>query len=83
MPDGKMWVNEIKEILGERCCKPSSMTRKKRKCGPESTYLQEYLVRGTFLVEDDDESDADDEPEPNTYWVHIGRGPQECAQSTL
>ena len=70
MPDG-MWVHEITEILGERCCEPRKLSKKKRKCGPGSAFEQEFLVRGTFL-EDDGEQDSDDEddtPEPNTFWV--------------
>ena len=69
LPAGK-WVHEIEEILGERCCEPSQLTYKQRKNGPGSAYVQQYLVRGTFLEEDGDDDDDDDEtPEPNTYWV--------------
>ena len=70
MPDG-MWVHEIEEILGERCCEPHKLSKKKRKGGPGSAYKQEFLVRGTYL-EDDGEADDDDEdntPQPNTFWV--------------
>ena len=70
MPSG-MWVHEIDEILGERCCELQKLTHKKRKNGPGSSYLQQYLVRGKFLEEDGDEDeDEDDSPEPNTYWVN-------------
>ena len=70
MPEN-MSVQELKEILGERCCRPQQMSYKKRKNGPGSSYFQEYLVRGGFLVAEteDDDDDDDDEPEPNTYWV--------------
>ena len=72
MPDS-MWVHEITEILGERCCKPDTLSNKRRRCGPQGdSYIQEFLVRGTFLEEDaDDEDEPEDEdvPEPNTYWV--------------
>ena len=37
MPRG-MWVHTIKELLGERCCKPSMKDRKKRKNGPGNAY---------------------------------------------
>ena len=33
MPDG-MWVHEIEEVLGERCCKLHTLSKKKRKNGP-------------------------------------------------
>ena len=70
MPAG-MWVCEIEEILGERCCELHNLTHKKRKNGPGSSYQQQYLVRGKFLEEDGDEDeDEDDAPEPNTFWVN-------------
>ena len=70
MPDG-MWVHEIEEILGERCCEPHIMSHKKRKNGPGPAYHQEFLVRGTFLEDDGDADDEeeDDTPEPYTFWV--------------
>ena len=69
MPEG-MWVAELDEILGERCCELRSMTHKKRKNGPGASYRQQYLVRGKFLEDDGDEDDDDDDsPEPNTFWV--------------
>ena len=70
MPSG-MWVHEIEEILGERCCEPHKMSKKKRKGGPGSAYHQEFLVRGSFLEDDGDDNDDDDDdtPEPNTFWV--------------
>ena len=69
MPSG-MWVHEIEEILGEKCCDPRKLSKKKRKGGPGSDYHQQFLVRGTFLEDDGGEdSDEDDTPEPNTLWV--------------
>ena len=69
MPNG-MWVHKIEEVLGERCCKLHTLSKKKRKNGPGSAYSQEFLVRGTFLEEDEDDEDEDDDtPEPNTFWV--------------
>ena len=69
-----MWVKEIEEILGERCCEPHQMSKKKRKNGPGNTYCQEYCVRGHFLEDDGDAEDEqeDDVPEPNTFWVEQG-----------
>ena len=72
MPEGT-WVQELDEILGERCCELRKLSHKKRKNGPGtgSFYQQQYLVRGKFLEEDGDEDDEeDDSPEPNTYWVN-------------
>ena len=70
MPKG-MWVHEIEEILGERCCEPHMMSKKKRKNGPGNAAEQEFLVRGNFLEEDSDaeDEDVDQTPEPNTFWV--------------
>ena len=71
MPETKA-VNEIEEILGERCCEPHKMTAKRRKNGPGKTANQEFLVRGSFLEDagENSDDDSDDEcPEPNTYWV--------------
>ena len=70
MPFG-MWVHEVEEILGERCCELRQLSKKKRKNGPGSAYLQEFLVRGSFLEADGDgeDSDEDEAPEPNTFWV--------------
>ena len=70
MPSG-MWVHEIEEILGERCCEPHRMSKKKRKNGPGKVYQQEFLMRGTFLEDDGDADDEeeDETPEPNTFWV--------------
>ena len=68
MPDG-MWVHEVEEILGERCCELHLLSKKKRKNGPGGSYMQEFLVRGSFLEDDGDNSDEDDTPEPNTFWV--------------
>ena len=70
MPEGT-WVQEVDEILGERCCELCRLSHKKRKNGPGTLYQQQYLVRGKFLEEDGDEDeDEDDSPEPNTYWVN-------------
>ncbi len=71
MPDG-MWVHDIAEILGERCCELHKLSKKKRKNGPGSAYAQQFLVRGTFLEDDGDEDDEDEDetPEPNTFWVN-------------
>jgi hypothetical protein len=70
MPDG-VWVHELGEILGERCCRVRLLSDKRRRSGPRDSYQQEYLVRGTFLEDDGDEGEEDEEdvPEPNTYWV--------------
>ena len=70
MPSGK-WIQDLEEILGERCCQLRQLSQKKRKNGPGSMYNQQFLVRGKFLEEDGDEddSDADDCPEWNTYWM--------------
>jgi hypothetical protein len=69
MPSG-MWVADLEEILGERCCEVRNLTHKKRKNGPGTSYRQQYLVRGKFLEDDGDEDDdEDDSPEPNTFWV--------------
>ena len=75
LPDG-MTVNEIKEILGERCCIPNGMRKKRRKNGPAGrSRKQQFLVRGSFLEAGHGDSDSasdsgsDDEPEPNTFWV--------------
>jgi len=71
MPAG-MWVYDLTEILGERCCELRLLSHKKRKNGPGgASYCQQYLVRGMFLEEDGDEDDEDDAaPEPNTFWVN-------------
>ena len=61
MPHG-VSVHEVEEILGERCCKPTEMSKKKRKNGPGKELRQQFLVRGTFLQPaDDDEDDEDDD----------------------
>ena len=66
-----MWVHELQEILGERACVVHELSKVQLKCGPRSAARQQFLVRGSFLmdVEDGDEEE-DDTPEPNTYWVH-------------
>ena len=66
-----MSVHEVEEILGERCCKPTEMTKKKRKNGPGKDLRQQFLVRGTFLqpADDDEDDEEDDTPEPDTFWV--------------
>ena len=70
MPEN-MWVHELEEILGERCCVVKKLTAVQRKCGPRGKARQQFLVRGRFLqeVEDDDEEE-DDEPALDTFWVH-------------
>ena len=70
MPDG-VWVHELTEILGERCCRVRLLSRKRRRSGPQDSYQQEYLIRGTFLEDDGDEEEQDTPwvPEPNMYWV--------------
>ena len=71
LPDD-MYVDKIKEILGERCCEPFKLSHKKRKNGPGTEYSQQFLVRGNFLTDDGDadDGDEDEEPEPNTFWVN-------------
>ena len=70
MPE-TMWVHELQEILGERACVVRKLSKVQFKCGPRSAARQQFLVRGSFLmdVEDGDEEE-DDTPEPNTFWVH-------------
>ena len=68
MPEN-MWVHELEEILGERCCIVAKLTRIQRKCGPRSQAKQQFLVRGRFLVEVEDDEEEDDEPAPDTFWV--------------
>ena len=64
-----MWVNDVEEILGERCCEPHKLSRVRRKRGPGSAARQQFLVRGGFLI-DDDESDTEDKiPDNDTFWV--------------
>ena len=60
-----MMLRGIEEILGECCCEPHAMNKLQRKNGPRSSYRQQFLVRGSFLIVDEE----DDQPEPNTYWV--------------
>ena len=69
MPEN-MWVHELEEILGERCCVVKKLTAVQRKNGPRGKARQQFLVRGRFLqeVEDDDE-DEDNEPALDTFWV--------------
>ena len=66
-----MWVHELQEILGECACVVHELSKVQLKCGPRSAARQQFLVRGSFLmdVEDGDEEE-DNTPEPNTYWVH-------------
>jgi hypothetical protein len=70
MMPGNMWVHELEEILGERCCIVKKLSPVQRKCGPRGKARQQFLVRGRFLqeVESDDE-DEDDEPALDTFWV--------------
>ena len=65
-----MWVHELEEILGERCCVVKELTPVQRKCGPRSKARQQFLVRGRFLQEvGSDSEDEDDEPALDTFWV--------------
>ena len=71
MPDN-MSVVEVLAILGERCCVLRKLKRKQRRGGPAQAYSQQFLVRGTFMEDDDsdDEGECEEEvPEPDTYWV--------------
>ena len=73
LPDG-MWVHELKAILGERCCRPSLLSPKRRRSGPRDSYQQEFLVLGKFLEDDGDEADDEDEDDedvtaPGMFWV--------------
>lgn len=71
MPPGK-WLQDLEEILGERCCQPHQLSSKNRKNGPGSQYHQQFLVRGQFLEDgggDGDDSEPDECPEWNTYWM--------------
>ena len=70
MPE-TMWVHELQEILGERACVVRKLSKVQLKCGPRSAARQQFLVRGSFLVEvEDGDEELDDTPEPNTFWVH-------------
>lgn len=70
MPE-TMWVHELQEILGERACVVHKLSKVQLKCGPRSAARQQFLVRGSFLVDvEDGDEEEDDTPEPNTYWVH-------------
>ena len=64
-----MMLRGIEEILGECCCEPHAVNKLQRKNGPRSSYRQQFLVRGSFLIVDDEDNEEDDQPEPNTYWV--------------
>ena len=74
-----MAVVTITEILGERCCRPADKAAKRRRCGPcehDRARGQEYLVRGFFDGDDDEEGedsedDADAVHHSNTYWVPV------------
>ena len=70
MPE-TMWVHELQEILGERACVVRKLSKVQLKCGPRSAARQQFLVRGSFLVEvEDGDEEEDDTPEPNTFWVN-------------
>ena len=70
MMPGNMWVHELEEILGERCCIVKKLSAVQRKCGPRGKARQQFLVRGKFLQEvDSDDEDEDDEPALDTFWV--------------
>ena len=64
-----MMLRGIEEILGERCCEPHAMNKLQRKNGPRSSYRQQFLVCGSFLIVDNGDNEEDDQPEPNTHWV--------------
>lgn len=69
MPE-TMWVHELEEILGERCCIVRQLSPIQRKCGPRSKARQQFLVRGKFVHEvGEDEEEEDDEPALDTFWV--------------
>ncbi len=68
MPEN-MWVHELEEILGERSCSVKKLTLVQRKCGPRSQARQQFLVRGRFLQEVEDDEEEDDEPAMDTFWV--------------
>ena len=69
MPPDK-WIQELEEILGERCCELRTLSHKKRKNGPGTSYCQQFLVRGKFLEDDGDDNDDEDTcAEWNTYWI--------------
>ena len=36
LPEG-LWVHELTEILGERCCRPAKLSNKRRRVGPRDT----------------------------------------------
>ena len=42
MPDG-MWVHELTEILGERCCQVGKLSKKRRRSGPCGTSYSNRL----------------------------------------
>ena len=69
MMPGNMWVHELEEILGERCCIVTELTPVQRKCGPRGKARQQFLVRGRFLQEVESDEDEDDEPALDTFWV--------------
>ena len=61
----------LQEILGERACVVRKLSKVQLKCGPRSAARQQFLVRGSFLVDvEDGDEEEDDTPEPNTFWVH-------------
>ena len=53
MPE-TMWVHELQEILGERACVVRKLSKVQLKCGPRSAARQQFLVRGSFLVDVED-----------------------------
>tara|TARA_B110000046_G_C12827450_1_gene328030 strand:+ start:61 stop:603 length:543 start_codon:yes stop_codon:yes gene_type:complete len=52
-------------------CVVRKLSKVQLKCGPRSAARQQFLVRGSFLVDvEDGDEEEDDAPEPNTFWVH-------------
>ena len=69
-----MYVDELKKILGERCCEPRKLPPQQRRGGPRrSFYHQQYLVLGTFMENtghnDDSDAEYEEIAEPSMYWV--------------
>ncbi|KAL1500081.1 hypothetical protein AB1Y20_012755 [Prymnesium parvum] len=76
-----MYVQELRQILGERCCLPSEMSNFCRRNGPYNGGQQEFLVRGYFMEVDTRQDvdtlelrsaeEADPVGELNLLWVHV------------
>ena len=52
MMPATMWVHELEEILGERCCIVKKLNSVQRKCGPRSKARQQFLVRGRYFLQE-------------------------------